>query len=108
MTYPIYAEDIPYRTTEQMIEVDRAMMADFHIALIQMMENAGRNLAHLAHQRFLAGNPVGKRVVVLAGTGGNGGSEASGEGNRAGLSGDTPRTSISELVSMAATVSGFF
>lgn len=56
-----------------MIEVDRAMMADFKIELIQMMENAGRNLAHLARTRFLGGDPRGKRVVILAGTGGNGG-----------------------------------
>jgi NAD(P)H-hydrate epimerase len=38
-----------------------------------MMENAGRNLAHLARKRFLNGHPGGKRIVVLAGTGGNGG-----------------------------------
>ncbi len=64
---------IPAIPTQQMIEVDRAMMEDYHIELIQMMENAGRNLAHLARERFLAGNPRGKRVTVLAGTGGNGG-----------------------------------
>jgi NAD(P)H-hydrate epimerase len=56
-----------------MIEVDRAMMEDFRLELIQMMENAGRNLAHLARTRFLEGDPEGKKVVVLAGTGGNGG-----------------------------------
>ncbi len=66
-------EDIPYLTTDQMIEVDRAMIEDFKIELIQMMENAGRNLASLARERFLGGDPIGKRVVVLAGTGGNGG-----------------------------------
>lgn len=65
--------EVPYISTEQMIEVDRAMMEDFKIELIQMMENAGRNLAHLARTRFLSGDPRGKRVVVLAGTGGNGG-----------------------------------
>lgn len=65
--------NVPYLTTEQMIEVDRAMIEDYHIELIQMMENAGRNLAHLARKRFLGGNPIEKRVVVLAGTGGNGG-----------------------------------
>ena len=65
--------DIPFLTTEQMVEVDRVMMTEFHIALIQMMENAGRNLAHLARLRFLDGSPAGKRVVVLAGNGGNGG-----------------------------------
>lgn len=64
---------IPYLTTDQMIEVDRAMIEDYHIELIQMMENAGRNLAHLARTRFLAGNPQGKHVLVLAGRGGNGG-----------------------------------
>jgi len=56
-----------------MREVDRAMIEDYHIALIQMMENAGRNLAHLARKRFLEGNPRGKNVVILAGSGGNGG-----------------------------------
>ena len=65
--------DIPDLTTEQMIEVDRAMIADYGIELIQMMENAGRNLAHLARERFLDGSPPGKHVVVLAGRGGNGG-----------------------------------
>ena len=74
MDIPILAgNDVPYVTTEQMIEVDRAMMEDYKIELIQMMENAGRNLAHLARVRFLDGNPAGKRIAVLAGTGGNGG-----------------------------------
>jgi NAD(P)H-hydrate epimerase len=73
MTIPMYTGTIPYVTTEQMIEVDRAMMEDVRIELIQMMENAGRNLAHLARMRFFDGNPQGKHVVVLAGTGGNGG-----------------------------------
>ncbi len=73
MTIPMYSGEIPYVTTEQMIEVDRAMMEDYRIELIQMMENAGRNLAHLARVRFLDGNPSGKHVVVLSGTGGNAG-----------------------------------
>ncbi len=70
---PFYKSDIPYLTTVQMIEVDRAMIEDYHIDLLQMMENAGRNLAHLARERFLEGDPRGKRVTVLAGSGGNGG-----------------------------------
>lgn len=70
---PVYRDPVPYLTTEQMREVDRLMIEDCHIELIQMMENAGRHLAHLARVRFLAGDPRGKRVVVLAGTGGNGG-----------------------------------
>jgi NAD(P)H-hydrate epimerase len=56
-----------------MIEVDRAMIEDYRIELIQMIENAGRCLAHLARTRFLAGDPRGKTVIALAGSGGNGG-----------------------------------
>ena len=65
--------NIPFLTTGQMREVDRAMIEDYEILLIQMMENAGRNLAHLSRRRFLNGNPIGRSVIVLAGTGGNGG-----------------------------------
>jgi NAD(P)H-hydrate epimerase len=64
---------VPWLTTEQMVEVDRAMIEDLGIELIQMMENAGRCLAHLARERFFDGDPTCKTVVVLAGTGGNGG-----------------------------------
>ncbi len=64
---------IPSIDVRQMIEVDRAMTEDYRIELIQMMENAGRNLAHLARRRFLNGDPRGQTVVVLAGRGGNGG-----------------------------------
>ena len=71
MDIPLLADDIPYLSTEQMVEVDRAMIEDFGIDLVRMMENAGCNLAHLARERFLDGDPRGKTVVVLAGTGGN-------------------------------------
>lgn len=64
---------LPAITTDQMREVDRAMIEDFRIELIQMMENAGRELARLAVQKFLKGEPQERRVVVLAGRGGNGG-----------------------------------
>ena len=73
MEIPWVEGDVPYLTTEQMVEVDRAMIEDYGIDLTRMMENAGRNLAHLARKRFLDGDPRGKTVVVLAGTGGNGG-----------------------------------
>ena len=56
-----------------MREVDRLMIERYRIELIQMMENAGRNLAHLARARFLDGDPRGKRLAVLCGRGGNGG-----------------------------------
>lgn len=62
---------VPFVTTEQMIEVDRAMVEDYGIELLQMMENAGRTLATLAMRRF--SSAVRGKVVVLAGVGGNGG-----------------------------------
>jgi len=64
---------IPYLTTQQMIEVDRLMVDVFGIQLVQMMENAGRLLAELARERFLKGDPGKKKIIVLAGNGGNGG-----------------------------------
>lgn len=73
MDFPKYNQSVPTITTEQMIEVDRLMMEEYQITLLQMMENAGRNLAVLARDRFLGGNVHKKRVVVLAGSGGNGG-----------------------------------
>jgi NAD(P)H-hydrate epimerase len=73
MEFPKPQGKVPFVDTAQMIEVDRAMIEDYRIELIQMMENAGRNLAHLARSRFLEGDPRAKRVIVLAGTGGNGG-----------------------------------
>ena len=69
----IAADSVPQLTTEQMIEVDRAMVEDYGIQLIQMMENAGRNLARLVVKRSLAERPENAQVVVLAGSGGNGG-----------------------------------
>jgi NAD(P)H-hydrate epimerase len=73
MSIPKQTGSVPALTTAQMVEVDRLMIEDYHIQLIQMMENAGRNLAQLARVRFLGGDPRGKTVVVAAGTGGNGG-----------------------------------
>ncbi len=46
-------------TTDEMIEVDRVMVDELGIALVQMMENAGRNLAQFAIDRY---DP---RVVVV-------------------------------------------
>ena len=59
---------VPSVTVNQMREVDRLMIMDFHIDLVQMMENAGRNLADLACTEFKP-----QTVTVLAGPGGNGG-----------------------------------
>lgn len=59
---------VPAVTAEQMREVDRIMVGDLGILLIQMMENAGRHLAQLAIDRYRPSH-----VTVLAGSGGNGG-----------------------------------
>jgi len=61
-------DELPAVSEAQMREVDRLMIDDFHINLLQMMENAGRNLAELSLRAFA---PAG--VLVLAGRGGNGG-----------------------------------
>lgn len=63
---------IPALTTEQMVEVDRLMIEEYGISLIQMMENAGRSLATLT-RRLLGGSVAGSQIAVLCGSGNNGG-----------------------------------
>lgn len=60
--------DLPDLTAEQMREVDRIMVEELHVTLVQMMENAGRHLAELAVRRYRPAT-----CTVLAGPGGNGG-----------------------------------
>lgn len=69
----ISACDIPSLTTAQMIAVDRAMMEDYRIDLPRMMENAGRALASITRTKFLKGKERARKIIVLAGAGGNGG-----------------------------------
>jgi len=64
--------EVPTVTTDQMREVDRIAMEETGPNLFQMMENAGRNLAEMTLE-CLGGNWRQARIVVLAGTGGNGG-----------------------------------
>jgi len=64
--------NIPAITTEQMIKVDRLMIGEYNIDLIQMMENAGRNLADLTG-KLLSASLSGRSVCVLCGLGNNGG-----------------------------------
>jgi NAD(P)H-hydrate epimerase len=54
-------------TAAEMREIDRVAVEEFGLGLLQMMENAGRNLAW--HARDLGSDSV----TVLAGNGGNGG-----------------------------------
>ncbi|MEO8230896.1 MAG: NAD(P)H-hydrate epimerase [Ignavibacteriota bacterium] len=63
---------VPAVTTEQMIEIDRIAMEETGPNLFQMMENAGRNLAELTIQT-LGEKWQLQKIVVLTGTGGNGG-----------------------------------
>lgn len=63
---------VPGVTAEQMREVDRIAISGTGPNLFQMMENAGRSLAEVA-MRWLDSPTMGLPVVVLAGTGGNGG-----------------------------------
>ena len=63
---------IPAITTQQMIQVDRLMIEEYGIQLIQMMENAGKSLAELS--RNLLGDDVqDKNIAVICGAGNNGG-----------------------------------
>jgi NAD(P)H-hydrate epimerase len=64
--------EVPAVDTDQMREVDRIAVEETGPNLYQMMENAGRNLASLAIE--VMGKEWRKaKVLVLAGTGGNGG-----------------------------------
>lgn len=64
--------EVPAVTADQMREVDRIAIDEVGPNLYQMMENAGRNLA-LSSIEMLGAEWRDKPVVVLAGTGGNGG-----------------------------------
>lgn len=64
----VAAEDLTWIAMRDMVEVDRTMIEELHIELVQMMENAGRNLARLVLE---AASP--NTVAVAAGSGGNGG-----------------------------------
>ena len=63
---------VPAVTAEEMREIDRIAMEETGPNLYQMMENAGRSLATVALE--ILGEESGpSRILVLAGTGGNGG-----------------------------------
>jgi NAD(P)H-hydrate epimerase len=56
---------------EEMKEIDRLMVEDYSIQLVQMMENAGAALSFLCARHLK--RSVDKNVVILAGAGNNGG-----------------------------------
>jgi NAD(P)H-hydrate epimerase len=61
---------VPAISAAQMREVDRIAVEEFGLGILQMMENAGRNLAQNV-QDMLDG--IRGEVAILAGSGGNGG-----------------------------------
>ena len=61
---------VPAATADEMREVDRIAVEEFGLGILQMMENAGRNLAQNAID--MLGGELGP-VTILAGGGGNGG-----------------------------------
>ena len=61
---------VPTVSADEMLHIDRIAMDEFHIDILQMMENAGRHLAECAIEMLGA---AGGSAVVLAGGGGNGG-----------------------------------
>jgi NAD(P)H-hydrate epimerase len=67
--------DAPVVTRAQMLEIDRVMVEELGILLIQMMENVGRALAALAED-LVSAHPA--RIAVLAGRGNNGGGALTG------------------------------
>jgi NAD(P)H-hydrate epimerase len=75
MTFNFFTQTgipVPAVTAEQMREVDRIAVEETGPNLYQMMENAGHSLAMLAIE-LLGRNWRAARIVVLAGSGGNGG-----------------------------------
>ncbi len=64
--------EVPAVTADQMREVDRIALYETGPNLYQMMENAGRNLASMTI-RLLGPGWRDDTIVLLAGTGGNGG-----------------------------------
>ena len=69
---PFKTEDglvVPAVSVAQMREVDRIAVETFGLTLLQMMENAGRNVAENIYDMLGAVGPV----AILAGAGGNGG-----------------------------------
>jgi NAD(P)H-hydrate epimerase len=62
---------VPAVTDDQMREIDRVAVEEVGLELLQMMENAGRNLA--AHTWELRNEERDAPVTILAGGSGNGG-----------------------------------
>jgi NAD(P)H-hydrate epimerase len=69
---PVPGAAVPSVDRETMLAADRIATDRLGLSVMQMMENAGRQLADLTRMT-LGGSVAGHRVVVLAGTGNNAG-----------------------------------
>ncbi len=65
----VYSTNIPFVSAKEMIMVDYLMINNYNISLLQMMENAGLNLARTLNKLY----PKTNQVIILAGQGNNGG-----------------------------------
>jgi NAD(P)H-hydrate epimerase len=63
---------VPTATAAQMARVDEIMMNELGVDVLQLMEAAGLAVAEAA-RRQVGGDVAGKRILLLAGSGGNGG-----------------------------------
>lgn len=103
---------LPEVSRDQMIQVDRLMIEEVGISLVQMMENAGRSVAVVAREVFLGGDASGKRIAVLAGSGGNGGGaitaarRLAGWGAQVSLGLSRPLAQMAEVPAMQAGILG--
>jgi NAD(P)H-hydrate epimerase len=65
--------DIPAISASKMSEIDRIMAATFGVEAIQLMEHAGHGVATFTRMLFQDFDVLDQSVLVLAGSGGNGG-----------------------------------
>jgi NAD(P)H-hydrate epimerase len=63
----------PALTADEMAAVDRAMFSVCGLDVLQVMEVAGRAVASWVRKETFGGDCSGRHVLVLCGTGGNGG-----------------------------------
>lgn len=64
---------IPVLTREQMRAFDAHAIKDCKVPSLLLMENAGRGAADVIERQLFSGSAVGRRIVVVCGTGNNGG-----------------------------------
>jgi len=71
---PMKPADLPkIVTAAQMRSIDERAIQGMGIPSLTLMENAGRGVANLVHDRVFEGSIHGKRVAVVCGRGNNGG-----------------------------------